>query len=83
MHSPSRNIKSYPPALQRLNAFGFLNSEDLAVRAETKQDVSLNLGYLDQRLALQWVQTHIGKFGGDPTKVGLSFQSSYFLRLIK
>lgn len=29
----------------------------------------VNAGILDQQFALQWVQNHIEKFGGDPRKV--------------
>ena len=54
---------------QRLNAFGFLNSQDLQDRAQSRGDVATNLGYLDQRLALEWVQKNIAYFGGDPKKV--------------
>lgn len=47
----------------RVGAFGFLSSE--RVRA----DGDLNAGLLDQRKLLAWVQTHIAKFGGDPSHV--------------
>ncbi|KZP26477.1 alpha/beta-hydrolase [Athelia psychrophila] len=47
----------------RLGAFGFLAGP------EVKKRGALNAGLLDQHLALQWVQEHISKFGGDPAKV--------------
>ncbi|KAL8679434.1 MAG: hypothetical protein Q9186_004264 [Xanthomendoza sp. 1 TL-2023] len=43
----------------RLGAFGFLSGAG----------VHANAGLLDQRLALEWVQNHIGQFGGDPRQV--------------
>lgn len=47
----------------RLGLFGFLAG------AEVAQHGVHNAGLYDQRLALQWVQRHIGAFGGDPSKV--------------
>ncbi|PCH36159.1 sterol esterase [Wolfiporia cocos MD-104 SS10] len=47
----------------RLNAFGFLASQEVADVGHT------NIGLRDQRLALEWVQQHISAFGGDSSKV--------------
>ena len=54
----------------RLGAFGYLASSD--VQANGK----LNVGLLDQRFALEWVQKYIAKFGGDPTRVTVGGESS-------
>lgn len=47
----------------QLGAFGFLSSEDV------KKNGDLNAGLLDQRFSLEWIQRHIGKFGGDESRV--------------
>lgn len=54
----------------RLGLFGFAQSDALGAEG------SLNAGLRDQRLALEWVQDHIGQFGGDPDKVTIFGQSS-------
>lgn len=40
------------------------------------QNGIVNAGLLDQTFALQWVQTYIGSFGGNPRKVTLAGQSA-------
>jgi hypothetical protein len=50
----------------RLSAYGFLNA------AEIREDGAANAGLLDQRAALNWVQRHISKFGGDPSRVTIN-----------
>lgn len=47
----------------RVSLYGFLAS------AEVQKGGSLNNGLLDQRKALQWVQSYVSKFGGDPNHV--------------
>jgi acetylcholinesterase len=47
----------------RLNFFGFPAGKEAIAKG------ALNLGLLDQRLALKWVRENIGAFGGDPDKV--------------
>ncbi|KAG6830004.1 hypothetical protein H0H92_002695 [Tricholoma furcatifolium] len=54
----------------RLGVFGFLPGK------EVKEHGVLNAGLLDQQFALQWVQTHIDKFNGDPSRVTIWGQSA-------
>ena len=58
----------------RLNAFGFLALKSLADASPS--NTSGNYGFMDQILALKWVQANIRKFGGDPESVTLMGQSS-------
>ena len=48
----------------RTNVFGFPVAEDLP-------PFGRNLGFMDQELALAWVQDNIAQFGGDKSKVTL------------
>ncbi|KAF5674316.1 alpha beta-hydrolase [Fusarium heterosporum] len=51
----------------RVSIFGFLSYGDM---------VQPNIGLLDQRQALQWVQKYISRFGGDPKHVTLGGNSA-------
>lgn len=53
----------------RVGVFGFAASEALNATG------SLNVGLLDQRLGLNWVQEHIAAFGGDPDNVTIFGES--------
>ncbi|KFY30371.1 hypothetical protein V493_01957 [Pseudogymnoascus sp. VKM F-4281 (FW-2241)] len=53
----------------RVNVFGFPSSPALPLAKS-------NLGFLDQRLALEWVQKNIHAFNGDPKKVTIGGESS-------
>ncbi|KAM3486289.1 hypothetical protein MY3957_009789 [Beauveria namnaoensis] len=52
----------------RLNVFGFPGAAFLPIDQR-------NLGLMDQRRALSWVNEHIGAFGGDPSKITLMGES--------
>ncbi|KAF2032351.1 alpha/beta-hydrolase [Setomelanomma holmii] len=54
----------------RLGPFGFLASDELY------RNGVVNAGLLDQVFALQWVQTYVREFGGDPSAVTISGESA-------
>ena len=45
----------------RLGPLGFMTLED--------EELPGNIGLLDQKMALEWIQLNIASFGGDPAKV--------------
>ncbi|KAF2450311.1 carboxylesterase [Karstenula rhodostoma CBS 690.94] len=53
----------------RTNVFGFPDAPELDIKER-------NLGFLDQRLALDWVQRNIHAFGGNPNKVTIFGESA-------
>jgi len=58
----------------RLNIFGFFAHPELS--SESPYKASGNYGFLDQNMALQWVQKNIAAFGGDPQKVTIAGESA-------
>lgn len=58
----------------RLGILGFMAHPELT--AESPHRASGNYGFMDQIAALQWIQKHIARFGGDPARVTVSGQSA-------
>jgi len=54
----------------RVGPYGFLASKEILAGG------SVNNGLKDQRLALEWVQNYISKFGGDPSHVTMGGDSA-------
>ena len=54
----------------RLGAFGWLSG------SEFNSSGTPNVGLYDQRFALEWVQSYISKFGGDPSRVTVFGESA-------
>ena len=60
----------------RLGVFGWLSHPALRDAATTPADASSNFGLLDQIAGLQWVQSNIAAFGGDPANVTIFGESA-------
>lgn len=58
----------------RLNVFGFFAHP--ALSAEAPYKTSGNYGFMDQTVALQWIQENIAAFGGDPNRVTIAGESA-------
>ncbi|KAF2020946.1 paraben-hydrolyzing esterase precursor [Aaosphaeria arxii CBS 175.79] len=57
----------------RLNVFGFLASPELL---NVSSDTSANLGFWDQRLALEWTWQNISYFGGNASNITIGGYSA-------
>jgi carboxylesterase type B len=54
----------------RLNALGFLTGKELAGESQSDDEGPAgNMGFWDQRIALEWVAQNISAFGGDPENI--------------
>lgn len=59
----------------RIGAFGFL-------ALHGSSEAPGNVGLLDQRMALQWVQDNIHFFGGNPKQVSFSLTFPFFFPIL-
>ncbi|PWY77757.1 alpha/beta-hydrolase [Aspergillus eucalypticola CBS 122712] len=77
-----RSVESRRPMIAitisyRLGVFGLLGSADmLDTQAHTTDIKGLNFATYDQKIALTWISTNIGYFGGDANQITLGGNSS-------
>jgi carboxylesterase type B len=60
----------------RLNVYGFLASHELLNDPKNRSGTVGNLGFWDQRLALQFTYTNISYFGGNPSSITVAGYSA-------
>lgn len=53
----------------RVNVFGFVASRELEAEASKNGESVGNMGFWDQRTALEWTAKHIDSFGGDANNI--------------
>ena len=53
----------------RLNVFGFIAGRELEAEAQIGGESAGNMGFWDQRLALEWTARHIANFGGNAQNI--------------
>lgn len=60
----------------RLNLFGFLSSKELHAEAQKDGECAGNMGFWDQRAALEWTAKNVGFFGGDADNITIGGYSA-------
>lgn len=61
----------------RLGLLGFLASQEMeSERDSNPNNIGLNRGFQDMKMATEWVKDHISAFGGDPQRITIWGQSA-------